>query len=121
MEKAAWIMDYDYMTDKCYQRPGCAECQAPVGFEPDDGQYRCFSCGKALDVSDPEMKQWFADRDGVKVEMQDCQKFEDEERGISFGCGGKGCVEAHYVRNPVTMKWRLAWSVCRECGQRTIV
>jgi len=116
--KAIWIEDYDYHTDKLYKRPGCPECEEPV-FLNDAGKYCCASCGKDVEVADPEMVEWLKVRHETKVEMKDCTKFELE--GMVFGCGGKACVETHYYRNKVTLGWQVGWSVCRNCGAKTIV
>ncbi len=115
---AVWGMDYDHITDKCYNRPVCPECDAPVvRFE--SGQYKCISCRNPVMVTNLEMLKWLADREEEKVEMQDCPKIEAE--GCSYGCGGKACVETHYVRNAVTLEWQVAWGECRNCGMRFIV
>lgn len=105
---AEWILDYDHITDKCFCRPGCPECDAPVMIS-DDGKYRCISCGEQYEV-DPEMQKWIADRSGTKTEMTNCT-----------GCGGENCVETHYVKNKVSLEWQTAWGVCRNCGSRFIV
>lgn len=116
--KAVWIRDYDYQTDRGYKRPGCPDCNAPIG-KGEDGKYHCFPCGRVAEGVDKNMLAWLEPREESKTEMNDCYKF--EHKGRTIGCDGKACVETHYVRNPVTMKWRVAWSVCRNCGQKIIV
>lgn len=116
--KAEWILDYDYQTDKTYNRPGCPECNAPI-FPDEDGKYVCMSCGEEYAV-DESMRKWIEERSGEKIEMRDCKKYELGD-GKTVGCGGKGCVETHYVRNNVTMKWRMAWGECTKCGMRFMV
>ena len=108
--KATWGADYDYRTDKMFKRPCCPACYVPIEKE-EDGKYRCFSCNEVVEVTDPEMVKWFADREGEKVEMRDC----------IFGCGGKGTVEAHLYKNDVTLEWKFSWSVCSKCGARIMV
>lgn len=105
--KAAWVLDYDHTTDTCYKRPGCAACQVPVGF-PDNGLYHCYYCGEAVDI-DEDMKKWFADRSGEKVETETC-----------FVCKANEC-ETHYLKNLATMEWQAAWGECRKCGTKWIV
>ena len=117
--KAKWIRDYDHISDKCYDRPGCPKCEAPVGKDEDE-KYHCFSCGKEVEVTDPDMIRWLEERSEEKVEMEDCPEF-TTTNGRTYGCGGKGCVETHYVRNHVTMEWQTAWGECKNCGARFIV
>lgn len=107
--KAIWSMDYDYITDNCYQRPCCPECEAPIA-KAEDGKYHCFSCAEEVDVEDAEMLKWFADRDGWKEEMTDC-----------IACGGKSCVKTHYYKNRVSLEWQCASGECKKCGARFIV
>ena len=116
--KAVWGLDYDHVTDKCYHRPMCLCCDAPV-VKFNDGQYKCISCRQPVEVSDPEMLKWLADREKEKVEMQDCPKY--EFNGYTYGCGGKNCVETHYIRNDVTLEWQAAYGECKNCGMRFIV
>ena len=59
--KAIWWIDYDLHNDKTYNRPSCPECKVPIGMA-DDGKYHCFSCGKVVEVDDPEMIEWFDER-----------------------------------------------------------
>lgn len=110
MKKAEWITEYDMHMDKCYKCPGCDECYAPI-FENEDGQYQCVSCGELFEVSEPKMIKYFEDRKGTKVEMEDC----------FLGCGEKKCVEVHYRKNPVTLKWQCMGGVCTKCKMRFIV
>ncbi len=117
MKKATWVLDYDYRTDKCYKRPGCAECEEPIG-EDDDGTYRCYNCGEEV-TPDKHMLKWFKDRDETKTEMWNCVKL-DRDSPVN-GCGGKKCVEVHFVRNPVNMKWEVAGGKCSKCGRTWIV
>lgn len=113
--KAIWGEDYDFLMDRSYRCPVCPECEEPVG-KMKDGKYHCFSCGEEVDI-DPKMAEWFAEREGEKVEMLDCPV---SKYGVRLGCGGKGCVETHYRKNKVTREWYKAWSVCKVCGIRTI-
>ena len=108
--RAIWGEDYDYIMDKCYPTPVCPECEEPIG-KKKDGLYHCFSCGKVVEIADEDIKEWFAEREGEKIEMKDCV----------LGCGGKKCVETHYVKNPVSKEWQTAWGVCTRCGRRFIV
>ena len=121
MRKAVWATDYDYRTDTCFQRPCCPECKDPI-FLRNGGKYKCINCGKVV-VPDSKMIKWMEERSETKVEIEDCPDFSVEHEGkkIKMGCGGKACVEAHYIRNEVTMEWQYAWSICRQCGMRTIV
>lgn len=107
--KAIWGMDYDLISDKCYNRPMCPKCDAPV-VRVADGNYKCISCMNKVQVTDPEMLKWLADREGTKVEMLNC-----------FGCGGWKCVETHFVKNHVTLEWQAAWGECKNCNMRFIV
>ena len=107
--EAIWGLDYDLATDKCYNRPCCPECEAPV-WKEDDGKYRCVSCGDEIDVTDPDMIRWIDDRNVSKVEVEDC-----------FVCHGKQCVETHYRKNHITLEWQAAWGKCNNCGSRFIV
>lgn len=87
----------------------CPKCDAPV-VKFNDGEYKCVSCRKPVNVTDPDMIAWFAEREGTKVETEDC-----------FNCGGKGCVETHYVKSKVTLDWVTAFGECKNCGMRFIV
>lgn len=109
--KAKWGMDYDHTVDKCYDRPMCPECDAPV-VKHKSGEYRCVSCHRFVKIEDPEMLKWLTDREGEKVEMHDC---------FSPYCDGKKCLETHLVRNNVTLEWQTAWGECKKCGMRFIV
>ena len=100
--KAKWIMDYDHVTDDIYKRPGCADCQAPVGM---DG--KCFSCGKKYKLTD-DMKAWMDEMSGEKVEIGECIK-----------CGG--VMEMHLIRNPVSGTWQVGYGHCDKCGMKFIV
>lgn len=121
MRKAEWKTDYDYRTDKCFDRPQCPECYAPI-FEHEVGKFRCVSCDQEFELDD-KMKEWVRSRSGTKIEMEDCPDYEFEHKGkkIKMGCGGKGCVETHYIKNDVTLEWQAAWGVCKNCGGRFIV
>jgi hypothetical protein len=115
--KAIWGLDYDYRTDKCYKRPMCPECDAPI--LKDGDEYKCISCGQPAEV-EPFMIVWIENRNETKVTMEDCHQFNLPDGG-KIGCGGKACVETHYVRNPVTLEWQTAWGQCSKCGKRFIV
>lgn len=116
---AIWYQDYDYRTDKIYKCPCCPDCYEPIG-KFDDGNYRCYSCGKIVDIPDDEMKEWLRIREETKTEYHDCHKFALGDCA-TIGCGGKNCVETHYIRSPVTLEWQTAWSVCKNCGQKIMV
>lgn len=107
--KAVWVMDYDHTEDKTYYRPGCPECQAPVGKDIDD-EYHCYSCGKVVSVEDPERVRWFAEMSDTMTEMSKCWR-----------CGRDNALKTLYIRNPVSRKWQAASGECRECGMRFIV
>lgn len=109
MKKAVWVIDYDFQEDKCYKHPGCRSCDAPV-FKYEDNKYHCVSCGEEFELSD-DMIKWFEERKGSKIEMEDC----------TFGCKGKKCVEVHYHKNPVTLKWQCSGGHCTKCGMRFMV
>ena len=115
--KAILGLDYDYKTDKCFKRPVCPDCDAPV-LKFKTGEYKCISCRRIAEVDEGMMK-WLADREGEKVEYEDCPQF--EVNGTVYGCGGKKTVETHYVKNNVTLKWETAWGQCNKCGKRFIV
>ena len=106
---AKWGIDYDFHTDKIYKAPCCPECNVPIG-ESEGGKYFCFSCGKAVNVEDKDMQDWFDVRSKTKVELKDCYK-----------CGEKKCMEITYVKNPVTLQWTQAYGRCRSCNTSFIV
>ena len=116
--KAVWGLDYDYRTDKCFNRPICPECDAPV-VKFRDGRYKCVSCRKPVDIDDAKMIEWLTVREETKITMEDCPKIEHD--GFVHGCGGKACVETHHVRNDVTLEWQVAWGQCLNCKMRFIV
>lgn len=119
--KAIWSKDYDFRQDKIYRRPSCPECSKEYGCVPIlkvDEKYICINCHKEAEL-DPDMKDWIDVRSEKKTEYGDCPKFELD--GKMFGCGGKGTVEKHYMRNEITLKWQLMGSVCKQCGARIIV
>lgn len=118
--KANWGMDYDYQEDKCYQRPNCPECEEPI-FKRDDGWYHCLSCGKVVEVDDPEMVEWFALREETKIKHEDCHEITSNDGKVLSGCGGKKCMKITYRRNPVSLKWVAAFGICEKCGTRFIV
>lgn len=105
---AIWDVDYDMHEDKCYDRPSCPECRVPVGKIYDE-HYRCYSCHKIVNV-DKKMLEWFAEREGEKIEMRDC-----------IVCEGEGTFEYHLIKNYITLEWRTAWGICKKCGCRFIV
>ena len=107
--KAIWGEDYDYILDETYPTPVCPECCEPIG-KMKDGLYHCFSCGKPVEIADEDIKEWFAEREGEKTTKEDC-----------FRCGGRDCVETHFVKNPVTKEWQRAGGKCTQCGMRYIV
>jgi len=105
--KAVWDIEYDSRQDKIYDCPSCPECRAPV-MQFEDG-YRCICCGKELEI-DAKMKEWFQERNGYKTEMKNC-----------FKCGGVACLETHYRKSPVTLKWEAMRGKCSKCGMEFIV
>ena len=107
---AVWGTDYDAHEDACYDRPVCPECKEPFSLS----DHRCFACGRVVYVDDPSMYKWLEEREGSKTEMEDCWP-------EPMGCGGKACVETHYIKSPVTLDWHVAWGVCKKCGRRFIV
>ena len=122
--KAIWGMDYDMREDKCYKRPVCPICEEPFGKIYDDNEYHCFSCGRIIEVDDPDMKKWIEDREEKKTEIEDCfPETVDLKNGevMKMGCGGKKCMEVHYRRNPVTLEWEQMGGRCTKCGMRFIV
>lgn len=122
--QAKWGMDYDMHEDKCYKIPVCPLCEAPFGKIYDDDEYHCFSCGKIIEVDDPRMKEWIAEREGTKTELEDCFPAKVKMKNgevIKMGCGGKKCMEVHYRKNPVTLKWEQMGGKCKKCGKRYIV
>ena len=121
MKKAQWRIDYDMHNDKCFDRPQCPECIAPV-HEYETNVFKYISCHEVIELDD-KMKEWVRDRAGEKIVMEDCPDFEFEHDGetIKMGCGGKECVETHYIKNDITLKWQTAWGVCKNCGRRFIV
>ena len=118
--KAIWAMDYDFRQDKCFNRPSCPECQEPI-IKREDGKYHCLCCGKEVDVKDPEMQEWLAIREEVKTEYEDCHIIKDKDGNHIAGCGGEKCVETHYMRNPITLKWQVMGGKCKLCGSIFIV
>ena len=109
MKKAAWIIDYDMYEDKTYQRPGCPDCNAPMG-EKEDGKYYCFSCGQELSVEDEKMLAWYEEMSELHIEYEDC-----------LWCDGKKSVKLWQRRNPVSKKWQTAHGECSICGTSFIV
>lgn len=107
--KAVWSMDYDYHTDKTYQRPSCPKCSAPI-VRDTKGTFRCMSCWKPIQIEDEAMREWIRQREDIKTEISDCPF-----------CGGKQCVQKVYFRNDVTLEWMLSSSRCRECDSRILV
>lgn len=126
MMKATWELDYDFRTDKCFKRPSCPECSKQHGCVPVlylNDAYRCLNCHREVEVDDKQ-KKWIDKRSETKTKMEDCmpdKEIEIDGKKIKLGCGGKNCVEVHYGRNEVTLKWQVRGSVCRKCGRRSIV
>lgn len=121
--KAVWGTDYDFIMDECYKCPVCPKCEEPIG-KMKDGKYHCFSCGEVVEVVESDMKEYFAEREGEKVEMEDCFPSEVKMKNgetVKMGCGGKKCMETHYIKNPVSKEWQTAWGECTRCGRRFIV
>lgn len=106
---AVWGQDYDMHTDKLYRRPVCPKCKEPFG-KDEQGVERCYSCGRIVDVTDPEMVKWLEARSETKTEMWDC-----------WQCGGQSCMVVHMRRNPVTLEWQSAGGHCTKCGMQWIV
>ena len=106
---AIWGQDYDGREDKIYRCPVCPNCKTPFGKDT-LGVERCYSCGRIVDVLDPEMIEWLKVRREIKKELQDCWK-----------CGGKECDEVILMRNPVTLKWQACGGHCKNCGMNWIV
>lgn len=121
MKKAEWHLDYDMHNDACFDRPQCPECIAPI-YEYSQNEFKCISCGELMELDD-SMKEWIRSRAGEKVVMEDCPDCEFEFKGkkIKMGCGGKACVETHYVKNKVTLEWQTAFGKCSKCGRSFIV
>ena len=115
--RAEWLDDYDHRTDKCFKRPMCPECYAPV-FEEGE-KYVCVSCQQELEVDD-DMAEWIWERNGTKVEIEDCFPAK-MIFGKKLGCGGKGCMEVRYMKNPVTLEWQVMGGKCTKCGMRCMV
>ena len=109
--RAIWDMDYDYRTDKTFQRPCCSECHEPILLDRATGFYRCLNCSGKVDVDDPEMIQWFTDRSEVKKEYVTC---------FPNGCG-KDTMLVTYRKNAVTLEWEAMSGVCENCGNKFIV
>ena len=120
---AIWVMDYDMHTDKCYNTLGCPKCNDPIG-KCEDGEFRCFNCGKVVFVKDKTMLSWYNKRSETKTEYEDCFPEEVEMKNgevVKMGCGGKGTVRVIYRRNPVTMEWQTAYGECTKCGLKFMV
>ena len=115
---AVWTIDYDYRTDKIYKAPGCPKCEEPIVKNGDI--YRCFSCGRPVEVKDDDMKAWLAVREEIKTEMRDCPKI-NLRSGETIGCGCTHCVETRYTRNPVTLEWQPQAGKCDQCGLQYLV
>lgn len=107
--KAEWGIDYDYMADKISRRPMCPQCDAPIVKNTEDGTYGCVSCNEEVELDD-DMREWIDVRSETKVEYEGC-----------MCCNGKNTVEAHYVRDKITLGWIAAWGECKNCGSKFIV
>lgn len=119
--KAVWGEDYDWRKDRIYACPVCPKCGEAVG--KIGGAYRCFACGTKVEL-DEKMLAWFGEREETKTEMWDClpdKEVDIDGKKIRMGCGGKGCVEVHMMRNPVTLEWQTMGGECKKCGWRFIV
>lgn len=117
---AIWGLDYDLHMDKCYKRPCCPECEAPI-FKDEKGAYRCVNCQHVIKIIDDDMMTWLKVREETKVELEDCPKITTKDGKHLSGCGGKKCMEVHYRRNPITLEWQQAYGQCRKCETRFIV
>lgn len=117
---AKWGVDYDYHNDKCYRRPVCPECNAPI-IRYEDGMYRCLSCGEIIEVAGDDMKEWIRVREETKIEYRDCPRIENKGKFLKMGCGGKNCVKTLFRRNQVTLEWEIAMGECTQCGLKYIV
>lgn len=119
--KAVWGEEYDWRKDKMYPCPVCPKCHEEVG--KIQGKYRCFACGMEVEL-EPDMVEWFGEREETKTVMRDClpDKVVDiDGKKIRMGCGGKGCVEVHMMRNPATLEWQTTGGECKKCGRSFIV
>ena len=112
--KAIWDSDYDSRTDSIYKRPCCPECREPIGLDGSE-KYRCYNCGKVVEVTDPEMLKWFSERAEVKYEFQSCP------RCITLTDIQKYTMRVKYVRNNATLEWQPVQGKCIECGMEFIV
>lgn len=105
--KAIWGHEYDWRKDEIYDCPVCPKCKEEVG--KIKGKYICFACGQEVEIPE-DMIDWLKIREETKTETTDC-----------YRCGGKDCLESHYMRNPVSLEWQLMNSVCKSCGMKVIV
>ena len=123
--EAIWDTDYDFFVeegeDGSFQRPMCPICHEPIGKIGEDGDdsYRCYNCYEVVEVNDEKMKEWFADREGIKTEIHECHKL-DIGDGKTIGCG-EMTMEYHYYKDSRTGDWKLGGGQCKNCGTWFIV
>ena len=117
---AIWYDDWDVHSDKLYKRPCCPECRVPIGKLP-SGEYRCYSCGEIVSVTDKKMTDWFKAREETKIEYEDCRIVESIDKKYKHGCGGVKTLKVSYRRNPATLEWQAVTGECSACGLRWIV
>lgn len=108
MHKAKWGIDYDMTTDNLYKRPICTACMEDAPITKRHNMYVCMNCGKEAEL-DAEMKAWIDKRSESKIKKTRC-----------LNCMKK-TAETIFARNKVTLKWQVAYGVCRNCGSRFIV
>ena len=106
MDKAKWMLEYDWRNDKTYDEPQHEECQAPIYFV--DGAYRCIGCGQEVELTE-DMKNWIDERSGKKTETEVC------------GACKQNTMHIHYHINRNTKEWEVGYGECTNCGMRFIV
>ena len=115
---AVWGHDYDLHTDQIYKCPCCPKCMEEI-YKDDSGEYRCYACGKVVDIDD-SMQEWFEAREGTKTEYIDCKKIK-LRTGTIIGCGGEKTMKITYIKNKASLEWQFACGVCEKCGKQFIV